>query len=546
MNKVLGDFLKKKGWFVLLLILLSPNLVLVLIRLFHGYFFLAFKSAFYLFISFYLFVIPLLVFPAIKTRCYVLLFFPYIIILPLVIFSILLYWQWPTKSIVFVILTASKPEIMEFLKGMWGLKISLLFFYLLTIALIFFSIPPRISLSKRIRFSALSILVLFFLFLASYRSFQANSFVFFSKSTVKRFVKETPVSLAIRSYKSVKLIHGIRKQEVILSERFNPVRTTDSNKKEVYVVVIGESSRYDHWHINGYKRETSPNVDSINNLVSFSKVYSNAVYTNLSVPHMLVPFSGENDFVTDTVPVLIDYFNSAGFQTCWISNQCNNFNIIGAISRRAQKFITLDCKNRMCFDEMMLDELDKLLQSDKNKLFIILHQIGSHYPYHNRYPGSFKKYTPDLVANKHIIYKQKNKEKLVNSYDNSILYTDYFLGQVIQRINDMQCVSSVIYCSDHGESLFDTSNLGYGREIKKSSDELNHVPMFIWMSDLFLLEHPEKKLAVVDNAQKRTEVKNLYYSLLDLADFQIDSLLVRNSFFSEEYVFNSIGTDIPE
>lgn len=531
MSIVLGNFLKKNGWIILLCVLLSPNLLLILLRLIHGYYFLAFKSVFYLFVSFYVFVLPVILFPLMKIKYYALIMYPYIVILPIIVFVILIYWQWPTKSIVYVLLTASKTETIEFLNGKYIIIASLLIFLLVTVSLIIFYLPAQFKLPQKSRLSAISFLVLLFLLFVFYKNLQNNDFVLFSKTTFKRFVKETPISLTIKSFKSLRLIHKTRNQETVLSDSFSPLRIANNDKKEIYVLVIGESSRFDHWHINGYYRETSPNADTIRNIISFSKVYSSSVYTNLSVPHMLVPFPGEEDFNIDTIPALIDFFNSAGFLTCWISNQCNRFNAIGSISRRAHKFITLDCKHEVCFDEAILDELDKILQSENKKLFIVLHQMGSHYPYHNRYPKNFKKFMPDLDANKHLIYKLKNKEKLVNSYDNSILYTDYVLGQLIQKINNQQCVSTVIYCSDHGESLYNGSNQGYGRGANDNSKETKHVPMFVWMSNNYIQVHPEKYMAAVNKTSKRIEVKDLYVSMLNMVDFQIDSSVIGGSFF---------------
>jgi glucan phosphoethanolaminetransferase (alkaline phosphatase superfamily) len=516
--------------------MLVPNIFLLSVRFINGNFYLAIKSLFYLFISLYFFLLPVLFFPTLKIKVYAFLLYFYLLIVPLIVFAVLLYAQWPTKFVVNVIISANKQEIKEFLGGMWMLKIFLLLYYIFSFWLIVVLQPPKVNLSVNIRKLLLGSFVLLFLVFGTYKSFQRGNFSLFSLHTLKRFVKETPVSLVIRSWKSIQLHHKTGQSDFIPAHNFNSTRKIDSDTKEIYVLVIGESSRYDHWHKNGYNRQTSPNVDTIRNLVSFENVYSNSELTYISVPFMLgYSIASTASKSPESMPVLIDYFNSAGFETWWISNQHNQFNTIGSIAGRSNHYITTDCKKNMCYDNKLLDELQMAIFSKTNKLFVVIHQLGSHYPYHNRYPEDFKRFTPDLKANKHIIYRNRNREKLINSYDNSILYTDYILGQVIENVRKQNCVSSVIYCSDHGEFLFEDSSQGYGRGLEGNSFSPLHVPLFIWVSDEFASEYPDKFLNLRYNKAKPSTLNNVFHSMLHMADFQIDSIDLDMSLFEAAY-----------
>ena len=145
-----------------------------------------------------------------------------------------------------------------------------------------------------------------------------------------------------------------------------------------------------------------------------------------------------------------------------------------------------DCKDETCYqDEVLLAGLKRRIQSsDKSKILIVLHTKGSHGPsYYTRYPSSFEKFTP--VCKQEEISKCSYQE-LVNAYDNSILYTDYFLNKAITQLETLQDTPVLfIYISDHGESLGENGLYLHGAPIIFAPDVQKRIPFIIWTSDAF-------------------------------------------------------------
>ena len=143
-----------------------------------------------------------------------------------------------------------------------------------------------------------------------------------------------------------------------------------------------------------------------------------------------------------------------------------------------------------------------------NKSLIVLHTTGSHWNYSARYPQKFSKFAPscDELSGKRD-HSACGIDRLVNSYDNSILYTDYFLSEVIERLQGKNAF--VIYVSDHGESLGEDGFYGHGGDIRP---EQMKVPLLVWFSDKFL-----KNKSLKTNIQPLSH-DNIFHSLLHCSD----------------------------
>jgi glucan phosphoethanolaminetransferase (alkaline phosphatase superfamily) len=248
-------------------------------------------------------------------------------------------------------------------------------------------------------------------------------------------VKDTPAGFAVRTIRVIKYKLAEKKLSSDFSSLVTFQRRDNCNIKEIYVLLIGESSRYDHWSINGYKRNTSPKIISLNNFVSFSNVISPWYLTQQAVPLLfsLTP-SGTSTSISPP-PGLIDYFKAAGFTTYWLSNQSNQGNKLAAVAESADYFFEPIQPQKQAYDEILLVKLKEVLQKNESKVFVVLHTIGSHYPYHYRYPPSFAIFTPDSRINHHLRVSDKEKLKTINSYDNTIVYSDFIIDSVIRLIN---------------------------------------------------------------------------------------------------------------
>jgi glucan phosphoethanolaminetransferase (alkaline phosphatase superfamily) len=169
-------------------------------------------------------------------------------------------------------------------------------------------------------------------------------------------------------------------------------------------------------------------------------------------------------------------------------------------------------------------------------MFIVLHHTGSHYKYSQRYPPQFDRFQPSLPKNAgYNAITKDNKELLVNAYDNTILYTDYCLFSVINRLKQTGCAAALVYMSDHGENLYDDdNNLVLHCSYLGSRFEFN-VPFIVWYSDRYKQLYPQKTALLTSNSRKLINSDVLFHSLLDMADvpsLYLDSSL---SVFSAAY-----------
>ena len=261
-----------------------------------------------------------------------------------------------------------------------------------------------------------------------------------------------------------------------------------ADKKEVYVLVIGETSRADDWQLFGYGRHTNPLLSKRDGLIAYPKTLSESNTTHKSVPLMLSWVSAENfaDSIY-TTKSLISAFNEAGFATAYLSNQGRNHSFIDSFAREAQKTVFLTDNGHSHHDEELLPLLhDFIEQSTNSKIMVILHTYGSHFNYKDRYPSSFSVFLPDKTADAEVF----NRNELINAYDNSIRFTDYVLNRVIDMLENRQCLSGMIYLSDHGEDIFDDKRNRFLHASPVPTYWQIHVPLIIWMSPQFKEAYP--------------------------------------------------------
>lgn len=176
------------------------------------------------------------------------------------------------------------------------------------------------------------------------------------------------------------------------------------------------------------------------------------------------------------------------------------------------------CKNGSCFDEILLEGLDDKLKNLKSDTLLVMHTMGSHGPtYFERYPDEFKKFLPSCNT---ADLQNCSQEEIINTYDNTILYTDYVLAQLIgilKKYPDYQTV--MLYISDHGESLGENNIYLHGLPYAIAPDYQTKVPMFMWMSDTFAKYNGVDVGALKEKASKENfSHDNLFHTLLNLTD----------------------------
>ena len=398
--------------------------------------------------------------------------------------------------------------------------------YLFCLLILYFILILKFKISKKTTNKKYNI-VMFILLLISI-------FPFINKD---RFVRSAYVS-SIFSYiplNYTKLFYRYCQYEIALNSIHNnqkditlslaPKLHQDTPKK--IVLIIGESARTDHFSVNGYKRNTSPELNKIPNIVSFIDTQPCATVTMFSVQCMLSRLPKENMHYPLNENTIISVFKNLGFATSWLSTQGSHINekLLLQISNEAQTqvygfMLKGDTNDGKIYDNNLIPLLESNLKNNK-KEFIVLHTMGSHIPFIQRYPKEFNKFMP--VCSHNNMSKCRHDE-IVNSYDNTIAYTDYFLSKVINLLKNQDAM--LIYVSDHGQYLGENGIYGHGNELEgdQSNNQAHKVPMFLWMSDK-MLEHKIFRKKIEDaknNSKKALSHDNIFYSLLDCADISFN------------------------
>lgn len=259
-----------------------------------------------------------------------------------------------------------------------------------------------------------------------------------------------------------------------------------SGRPRVVILVVGEAARASSFQLNGYARETNPELSEVAGLINYPRVYSCGTSTAISLPCMFSRLgrAGYSGSKAETQENLLDVLQRAGVGVLW---RDSNSGCKGVCARVAtENLLTAQdrtpCEDGGCFDEMLLQNLeDRLAQGGSNQ-FIVLHQQGSHGPaYYKRYPAAYRRFIPECAQDQ---VQTCPREHIVNAYDNSILYTDHLLGRLIALLKsrEQELDSAMIYASDHGESLGENGLYLHGFPYAIAPDEQKHIPMMAWFS----------------------------------------------------------------
>lgn len=296
---------------------------------------------------------------------------------------------------------------------------------------------------------------------------------------------------------------------------YSPVMTRDKDMPEVFVIVIGETSRAENWELFGYDRPTNPLLKERDGLYAFPKVLSEINTTHKAVPMLLSYLVPENfgDSIAYTKSIF-SAFNNVGYRTAFLSNQKRNHSYIDYYGEEAQLAHFISDNGGIMPDHNLLSEMnDIIIKSPASKVFIVLHTYGSHFEYRKRYPAEMAYFTPDINSGA----KRTNRKHLMNAYDNTIRYTDAFLAGVINSLDTLNIPAAMIYVSDHGEDIFDDDRERFLHSSPTPTAHQLHVPMVIWLSDEFHNLHPDMASALTENRNKNiSSTSSLFHTVLDL------------------------------
>lgn len=377
------------------------------------------------------------------------------------------------------------------------------------------------------------------------------------------FVIQSDTATLMRSHKSLRYqitpfnaMYSIGR--VIVGERAKlPFKTLAAaqvlginSSLPVLVLVLGETARSDHFSLNGYRSKnqtknkasinissTTPYLDTFKNteLVSFTQVTSCGTNTADSVPCMFSHLDRTDFFARQAnYENILDVLQKTGYKILWLDN---NSGCKGVCTRVPSEDLTRTqhpkyCHSKGCFDEILIHDLsdriktiatahtDKTLKSTTKGVVVVLHQIGSHGPaYHQRSPESFKQFKPECTSS---ALQQCDVQHVINAYDNSIVYTDYLLSSAIKQLQSLDdtFAPSLIYMSDHGESLGENGNYLHGLPYSFAPKAQTHIPLIVWLSANLAKQRGVDMSCLHQQKETPLSHHHLFYSMLGLLNVQ--------------------------
>lgn len=315
---------------------------------------------------------------------------------------------------------------------------------------------------------------------------------------------------------------------------YHSASTRPADEREIYVLIIGETSRADNWQLFGYDRGTNPRLSLRDSLLTYPKTLSESNTTHKSVPLMLSWTSSHNfgDSIYESKSV-IDAFNEAGYRTAFLSNQGRNHSFIDFFAREAQNTVFLQDDGNHHYDMELLPELQNILDnSPSNKIFIVLHTYGSHYNYNERYKREDARFVPDQNTMPELV----NRPQMINAYDNTIVATDALVDSVISILDRQNCPTAMMYLSDHGEDILDDARERYLHASPVPTYYQLHVPLILWMSPQYRDEHPD--IYQQADAHRNDDVSSsriVFHTMLDLAGIESPYRHNEKSLVNREY-----------
>ena len=288
-------------------------------------------------------------------------------------------------------------------------------------------------------------------------------------------------------------------------------------RRRLVIFVLGETATASHFSLNGYARETNPELARLD-VLNFPEVRSSGTATSDSVPCMFSSLARE-EFTREggrRQENLLDVLQRVGVGVLW---RDNNSGCKGVCERVPYEEVSGPPEffdGHGFFDEALLSGLQEFVDRHPGDLFIVLHQKGSHGPaYSRRSPPAWKRFLPECTK---ADVQDCAREEIVNAYDNTILYTDRVLAQVIRflQANSPGSLVAMLYVSDHGESLGENGIYLHGFPYWLAPDEQTHVPMVFWASDDFLAARGLRRDALPALAARPCSHDNLFHSVLGL------------------------------
>ncbi|WP_027710755.1 phosphoethanolamine transferase EptA [Dickeya chrysanthemi] len=296
--------------------------------------------------------------------------------------------------------------------------------------------------------------------------------------------------------------------------------STGDGKKNLVILVVGETSRAENFALGGYSKPNNPRLTN-DNVIYFKQTSSCGTATGVSVPCMFsgMPRTGYDDQLAAHQEGLLDILQRAGVSVRWQDNDGGCKDVCNRVPTQDVTTLNLPglCIDGECHDEALFQGVDDYINQLNNDGIIVLHTMGSHGPaYYQRYPEAFRKFTPTCDTNQ---IQTCSQESLINTYDNTILYVDYIVDKAINVLKEHQDKfnTALVYLSDHGESLGEDGIYLHSMPYAVAPTQQTHIPMLMWFSGGY-----QQQFAINDSCmrkqadQQRFSQDNLFHTVLGM------------------------------
>nr|WP_272876495.1 phosphoethanolamine--lipid A transferase [Stutzerimonas stutzeri] len=300
-----------------------------------------------------------------------------------------------------------------------------------------------------------------------------------------------------------------------------PVSAT--RRPRLTIVVVGETARAANFSLNGYARDTNPEL-SKRGVLSFTQASSCGTATAVSLPCMFLDVGqrGYKDGLVKSREGLLDVLQRAGVAVLWRDNNSGCKGVCDRVPHEDVDHLHVAdlCRSDECYDGILLHGLQAYLDQQRDDTVVVLHMKGSHGPaYFKRYPPAFERFSPVCDSNQ---LDRCERQSILNAYDNSLAYTDHVLAQTIDLLehNAQRFDSAMLYMSDHGESLGENGLYLHGLPYAMAPTEQTHIPMLLWLSDSLARSAAVDTDCMQQQRDRALSHDNLFHSVLGLMDVQ--------------------------
>ena len=331
------------------------------------------------------------------------------------------------------------------------------------------------------------------------------------------------------------------------------IQLTENNSKiQNIVFILGESTNRNHMHLYGYNLPNTPNFDAMKQkgeIAAFTDCVSPHSTTVAVLSELFTFCDRESDKDWYEYNNLIDVMNAAGYKTNWLSNQ-ESSGVWGNVAQIYAEHSTRHEFTRIrdsredygILDEELFPLVDRARAEAADKNFYVVHLMGGHGLYYNRFPYSFSKFHKEDIQ----LPVAEDKKEIIAQYDNALYYNDYVVSSIIDKFRDEETL--VIYVPDHSEAVYDEG--GFAGHIEENpTRNMIEIPVIMWASDKFKAKYPEKWAAVQRAVDRPYMTDDMIHAVLDLADiktadFDPAKSIVNAKFdASRKRIFNNMDYD---